>query len=113
MAISFVAAGAVGTGTNPTAAVPAGYQQNDYLLIFLTCGNSIPTTPSGWTQIVGDSTTPRVYIYAKFAGSSESNVTVTVSSTASVAVMVAYRGVSYLDSYVTRSIRINHDHCLS
>ena len=49
MAISFVAAGAVVTGANPTVAVPAGYALKD-LLVIVTTGTATPTTPAGWTS---------------------------------------------------------------
>lgn len=91
MAISFVAAGTVGTGTNPTAAVPAGIQKDDLLLI-VTTGSATPTTPTGWTQLNAEGAGQFITILFKFATASESNVALTQSGASSKAVMVAYRG---------------------
>jgi hypothetical protein len=97
MAISFVAAGAVATGANPTVAVPAGIQANDLLLITIAAGANAPTTPSGWTLATNVTTTPRIYVYYKLASSSESSVALTAASTANAACMLAYRGASGID----------------
>lgn len=102
MAISFVAAGAVATGTNPVVTVPAGYQQADLLVLTVSVAAAVaPTTPGGWTLLGSTTTTPRIYIYRKFAGGTESSVTVTVASTTTTAVMCAYRGVSATDTIST------------
>jgi hypothetical protein len=100
MAISFVAAGAVATGTNPTVAVPTGYATDDFLVLAVAA-NAAVTTPAGWTLIGSQITTPRIYLYRKFATSSESSVTVTVASTTAVGVMLAYRGVNTTDTIST------------
>ena len=98
MAISFVAAGAVQTGSNPTIPVPTGYAAGDLLIIFVAV-NTAPTTPSGWTVI--QNATGSVTCYYKFAGASESSVSLTFTGTAAQSVMVAYRGVSAYDSQST------------
>ncbi len=95
MAISFVAAGAVATGSNPTVALPAGYAQSDLLVIVATVANTV-TTPAGWTLI--SSRASALYLFYKFADDLESNVTLTSAAAATKAVMVAYRGVSALDT---------------
>ena len=100
MPISFVAAGAVATGTNPTVAVPAGYATDDFLVLAVAA-NAAVTTPAGWTLIGSQATTPRIYLYRKFATSSEPSVTVTVASTTAVGVMLAYRGVNTTDTIST------------
>jgi hypothetical protein len=100
MAISFVAAGAVATGSSPTVPVPAGYQQGDLLVIALAA-NALPSTPTGWTLIANQTTTPAIYVFRKFATGSETSVLVTSSSTATSAVMLAYRGVSATDTVST------------
>jgi hypothetical protein len=97
MPISFVAAGAVATGTNPTVAVPAGYALND-LLVIITTGTATPATPSGWTSRGAQGATGFVTILSKFAAASESSVALTLAGTTSKAVMVAYRGVSGTDT---------------
>jgi len=91
MAISFVAAGTVGTGTNPNATVPAGIQKDDLLLI-VTAGSATPTTPTGWTQLAAQGAGQFITVLFKFATASESTVNLTQSGTSSKAVMVAYRG---------------------
>lgn len=102
MPISFVAAGAVATGTNPSVAVPAGYQQADLLVLTVAVAAAVePTTPTGWTLLGSQTTTPRIYIYRKFATGSESSVALTCNSTTTAAAMVAYRGVSATDTIST------------
>ena len=94
MAISYVASGAVQQGSNPTIPVPTGYQQGDFLVIFVSTA-AIPTTPSGWTVLTSNT---GIVIYYKFATGSESSVALTASGAATCSVMSAYRGVSALDT---------------
>ena len=96
MPISFVGAGTVATGTNPTVDVPAGYAAGDALLIF-TSGTATPTTPSGWVNIYAQGTLRFLSVILKIATASESSVTLTQAGTSSKAVMLAYRGTSYFD----------------
>jgi hypothetical protein len=91
MAISFVAAGAVDISANATAAVPAGIEKNDLLLI-VTTGTATPTTPAGWTQLAAQGSGQFLTVLFKFASASESNVSLTQSGATSKVVMVAYRG---------------------
>ena len=93
MAISFVAASAVVTGANPTVNVPAGYAQND-LLVIITTGTAAPTTPAGWTQTASMLSGGRITYLTKFATATEASVAVTLAGTTSKSVMLAYRGVS-------------------
>ena len=95
MAISFVAAGTVVTGTNPSVTVPAGYQQGDLLITVIT-GTATPTTPTPWKQIYAQGANQFVSIFYKTAGPSESNASFTVTGTTTKAVMLCYRGVSSL-----------------
>lgn len=102
MAISFVAAGAVQSGSNPTVPVPSGFQQADLLVLAISCNGVAPTTPTGWTAIVSYGINdPRIYIFYKFALGTETNLAVTVSSATASAVMLAYRGVSATDTIST------------
>ena len=96
MAISFVAAGSTVAGANPTVPVPAGYAANDFLLLFVAAGTV--TTPTGWTSIAGN-TIPgtATQLYYKIASASESSVSVTVTNTATLSGMLAYRGTSGID----------------
>ncbi|MEI6421915.1 MAG: hypothetical protein WCP55_06820, partial [Lentisphaerota bacterium] len=98
MAIAFVAAGTVASGTNPTVAVPAGYAAGDLLVLFLGCSNVSPATPAGWTLQASYTSAPRLYVYYKFASASESSVTVSVASAQANAVMLAYRGASGIEA---------------
>ena len=100
MAISFVAAGTVATGTNPSVPAPAGIQQGD-LLVIAVAANVAVTTPTGWTLIGSQTTTPRIYLYRKFATGTETSQAVTVGSATTVGVMLAYRGVSATDTVST------------
>jgi len=97
MAISFVAAGAVNQGTNPTAAVPTGYARGD-LLILVTVGDSTPPTPTGWTQLttLGSNNFPTIFY--KFAAAVESSQQVTLASNSARAVMLAYRGAGAIET---------------
>ena len=100
MAISYIGAGAVQTGTNPTVPVPAGYAAGDFLIIFATSGTSA-SVPSGWTNI--QSVTSQVLCCYKVATASESSVAMTIGGTSSDAVMLCYRGVGSLDTVSTVS----------
>jgi len=105
MAISFVAAGAVATGANPTVDVPAGYTKDDFLILTVTNGTTTPNTPSGWTQISAQGAGQYITTFYKFADSNEGSVTLSNSaSTTTKAVITAYRGVGLFDvvsSYTT------------
>lgn len=92
MAITFVAAGAVVTGANPTVTVPAGDAEGDFLIL-ITTGTATPTTPSGWTQLAAQGAGRFITILYKFAASSEPSVGVTLAGSTSKAVMLAYRSV--------------------
>lgn len=96
MAISFVGAGTVATGTNPTVDVPAGIAAGDALLIF-TSGTANPTTPTGWSIVTFVAANRFLTVYLKIATASESSVALTQTGTSSKAVMIAYRGTSYFD----------------
>ena len=94
MAISFVGAGTVATGNPAILSVPTGYAAGDLLLIFTTTQGS-PTTPTGWSSVT--SASGNATIYSKIATSSEASVSLTTSTTVSASVMLAYRGVGYVD----------------
>jgi hypothetical protein len=93
MAISFVGAGAVQLGANPTVPVPAGYASGDLLIIFISSGTA-PTTPSGWTVLYSSG---NLFAYYKTAGSSESSVALSASNSNTTSVMCDYRGVGGID----------------
>lgn len=97
MAISFVAAGAVSTGVNPTVAVPAGTQAGDLLLI-VTTGTATPTTPSGWTSYSAQGASQFITVLWRTHTGSQSNVAVTLAGATSKAVMLAYRDVGRFDT---------------
>lgn len=97
MAISFVGAGTVASGANPTVDVPAGVAVGDALIIF-TSGSANATQPTGWTTLVFSLVSGRYStVFLKIATASESSVTLTQAGAASKAVMIAYRGTSYFD----------------
>lgn len=91
MAISFVAAGTVATGANPTVGVPAGIAAGDLLLLVNT-GTTTPTNPTGWTRLSAQGAGQFITIAYKYASASETSVAVTQSGTTTKAVMLAYRG---------------------
>lgn len=90
--ISFIAVSVNANATNPTVAVPSGVSSGDLLIMIGTTTGTI-TTPSGWTQLVNNSNTVRTWCAYKFAGASETSVTVTTSASTNIS-MFAYRGSS-------------------
>lgn len=102
MAISFVGAGTVASGANPTVDVPSGYAAGDALLIF-TSGTAAPTTITNWTLIASVATGRFLTVYLKIATASESSVALTQAGASSKAVMLAYRGTSCFDVVGTSS----------
>ena len=91
----FVATGAIATGTSLTVPVPAGIQSGDLLVILVAPNGSAASPTAGWTTLRSG---VNLGAYYKFAGSSESGVLFSGSSSSSAAVMAAYRGVGALDS---------------
>ena len=96
MAISFVAAGTVATGANPTVTVPTGYAQDDFLIIVVTA-TATTATPTDWTLISAQGAGQFITTFYKFANASESSVALTIAGASTTAVMVAYRGVGLQD----------------
>lgn len=99
MAWSFVAAGTVQNGANPTVPVPTGYAQGD-LLVIASYAGAAPITPSGWTILLAAPSNTAVYY--KTAGASESSVAFSAPG-AGTTVMLAWRGVSAFDTNATSS----------
>ena len=100
MAISFVAASAVVTGANPTIAIPAGYAEGDLLIIVNTNGGPVtgtPATPTGWTQRYAQGNSEFITILTKYASSTETSVSLSVTPTTNKAVMLCYRGAGSYD----------------
>jgi hypothetical protein len=93
MAISFVAAGAVVTGTSLSVPVPAGYVKDDLLLIVLS-DRAVIAAPAGWTTALS---TTSILVFYKFASSVETAATLSGTVTLSKAVMLAYRGVGAIE----------------
>jgi len=103
--MSFVAAGAFATGTSPVVPVPAGYAAGDVFFVFYT-GQVATTAPAGWTALIEQGTGRFLSVYYRKATSSESSVTFTTATDATVrAVMVAYRGVASFTPTAVSSIR--------
>jgi hypothetical protein len=96
MAISFVAAGTVIQGPNPTIPVPTGYAAGDLLILVLN-NSAPPASITGWTLLTSNIAVPQFSIFYKTAGASESSVAITSASATSVNVMLAYRGTSGFD----------------
>lgn len=85
----FVAAGTSVQGSNSISVpLPTGWQQGD--LLVMPCAGG-PSTPSGWTSATGLS------LLYKFAGASESAVTLTNFGSNLIGAMVAYRNINSYD----------------
>jgi hypothetical protein len=91
MAITFVSAGAVVTGSNPTVALPAGIAADDLLLI-VTSGISTPATPTGWTLLSSQSAGQFITVLYRYAGSTNAAQALINAGGSTKAVMLAYRG---------------------
>jgi hypothetical protein len=103
MAISFVAAGTVITGANPSVPPPVGYAEKDLLVLVIT-GTATPGSLTGiWTRIGAQGAAGFITVYYKFALGTEANSVVTVAGATTKAVMLAYRGVSAADVISTFS----------
>jgi hypothetical protein len=106
MAVAFRSAGALAVTNDlaPAIPYPAGLAANDLLLLQFACIHTLtPTTPAGWTKLLGPvamaGTSPATdgHIYWKVAAGSESgSLTVTLTGTSNWAggVISAYSGVS-------------------
>jgi hypothetical protein len=92
MAISFVAASPIVTGTAVTVAIPTGYAAGDLLVLIIIQDTTTPATPTGYTRANATTNSPRITTFYKIAGASESSVVTT--SSAATATMLAYRGVN-------------------
>jgi hypothetical protein len=103
VAISYVAAGAGNSGTGSfSVAVPSGIEAGDLLLILVQTANQPVAVPSGWDNVpssprqvgtAGGTAATALQVFYKFAGSSESSVTISDGGNHQIARMVAYRGV--------------------
>jgi hypothetical protein len=98
MSISFIGASPVVTGSNPTLTIPAGVVEGDFLII-ASRTQELNSALQGWTTS-GLSGGFNFLIARKFASSSESPVSLSLSSTAK-SVMLAYRGVLPLTGSVS------------
>ena len=97
MAISFIAAGTVATGSNPTVSYPAGDIEGD-LLVLITTGGATPTTPTGWTQRYAQGAGRFITILTRYVQGGEGNsVALTTASGSTKAVMLCYRGAGSYD----------------
>lgn len=94
--ISFVSAGTLVTGANPTVTVPARVG-GDMLIIVVSGGTSTPTTPTGWTSTYAQGANTFTTVFYKIANGLESTVALTVAGTATKAVVLVYRGVGIRD----------------
>ena len=92
---SYIGAGAIQLGASAVVPVPAGYAAGDLLVIGLSSFGALTSTPTGWTAISGGS---NAYAYYKFAGASESSVTLAGGSAVGVSVMLCYRGILSADT---------------
>lgn len=93
---SYVGVSAVAYGTGAISVnVASNYQSGD-LLLLLMCGyDGEPSTPEGWTSIDTQNSSGHLYLNVcyKFAGASESAVSVADTGAATSGVMLAFSGV--------------------
>ena len=92
---SYIGAGASRLGASAVVPVPAGYAAGDLLVIGLASTIALTSTPTGWTAISGGS---YAYAYYKFAGASESSVTLAGGSPLGLSVMLCYRQILSADT---------------
>lgn len=94
---SFVSAGTVATGVNPTVTLPSGWATND-LLVLWGGSNGNFTSPVGWTVPLNHTATnPRAIFAYKLASSGETSLSLTNGGSATSAVILAYRNISAVD----------------
>lgn len=90
--MTFLAAGAVGTGANPTAALPATHSAGNLLVIVGASGTNSFSTPAGWSPGAINGTTSKLSLWYKIDNGAESNVVVSNSNAQSKVVMLSYSG---------------------
>jgi hypothetical protein len=90
MAISFVGASAVVTGSIPTLPLPAGVVGND-LLIIISSGTSTPATPGGWTLLSAQGAGQFITVLYNYANGNDTSQAISSLGTSGKAVMLAYR----------------------
>jgi hypothetical protein len=105
MAISFVAATSIATTTTGSIdlGIPVGYAEGDFLIIIITSSAiPIPTpttvgSPGNWTSYQYATTGQNTTVFTKKARASEGPVPITGLGASAKLVMLAYRGVGYVD----------------
>lgn len=103
MAISFVGAGTVASGSNPALTPPAGIAAGDLLIVVSagTAAGSVNTnlllSSFGWTRIANQNAGQFISVSAKIATNANENIQLSQSGTTTRAVMLAYRGVGWYD----------------
>lgn len=100
---TFVAKGAYASGTAAlTVAVPAGYRNNDMLILVVESANQAIVAPAGWTEFTGSPQSTgtaaaaggvRLGVFYKIVGGAEASVTVADTGDHTAAIMMAFRGV--------------------
>lgn len=95
---SFVAAGAVSSGSSASAALPVGWQANDLLIVTATANSgNVFDNPAGWNVLfVSTNFGQHLAGWYKTATYTESSVTPTISGSGNATcktAMIAYRGV--------------------
>lgn len=106
--ISFESIGTPVTGNSPTVGLPSTFNTGDLLIIvFNSNSGNVTVTPSGWTAVGPAPSSPRLYIYYKIAGASESAVAMTTTgagSAQSQAIMLAYKNNTATPGDVTSTL---------
>lgn len=103
MAITFVATGAVATGTNSiTVGLPSGLANDDLLLLVIETANQATATPSGWSIATGSpqgigtaagTAATRLDVFYRVVDGTETSVSIANSVNHRIGRMIAYRGV--------------------
>jgi len=94
MAWSFVAAGTVATGANPSPGLPAGYAANDIFILAASSETSPSSSVSGYTVLLNTGPNPRLGFWWRLATASESAPTLSDSDASTCAVLLDYRGLN-------------------
>lgn len=89
-ALSFVSAGTAGTGSNPTAALPAGWSAGNLLVVAGTSNNTW-SNPAGWNISTNAAGNQNLFLAWKIATAGETNLAMTNAGADSLCVMLCYK----------------------
>lgn len=100
--LGLINVGAAQSGSNPTVPVPTGYSTGD-LMVIVGASNGSYTLPTGWSNGVTNAGSMALSLFYKWAGATESSVSVSLTGASSLTVMSVFRGWNTLDVAGTSS----------